>query len=222
MSRTSRNFEILVVEIGWWFSSGLEESFSVSRTKLFWKKRRNDRWNILTEKDGMDIKEILTQRRNIRLLGNNRMSNPRYTSVENEMHDGVHGRITGMLYTFRFVRLDSARGGFLIFIPLFADRLAGTTCTSARGQKWVGFAIIQFRPRITRARPTKEKARQMRMAKWKIPLRTVFRPYCFPFIAADVKKNHGNDTYIRHVAPAHVPPSSASGHFRDHRAARNE
>lgn len=137
-------------------------------------------------------------------------------------NDGVHGRITGMLYTFRFVRLDSARGGFLIFIPLFADRLAGTTCTSARGQKWVGFAIIQFRPRITRARPTKEKARQMRMAKWKIPLRTVFRPYCFPFIAADVKKNHGNDTYIRHVAPAHVPLSSASGHFRDHRAARNE
>lgn len=49
-------------------------------------------------------------------------------------------------------------------------------------------------------------------------------PVLFPFYrVADVKKNHGNDTYIRHVTPVlHVPPSSASGHFRDYRAARNE
>lgn len=108
MSRTSRNFEILVVEFGWWFSSGLEESFSVSRTKLFWKKRRNDRWNILTEKDGMDIKEILTQRRNIRLLGNNRMSNPRYTSVENEM---MACTAESRGWCTRFVSFDLIRQG---------------------------------------------------------------------------------------------------------------
>ena len=51
----------------------------------------------------------------------------------------MKGRIGDAVHSFRFVRLarDSARGAFLISIPLFADRLAGTTCISARGEKWL-------------------------------------------------------------------------------------
>lgn len=48
----------------------------------------------------------------------------------------MKGRIGDAVHSFRLPR-DSARGALLISIPLFADRLAGTTCTSARGEKWL-------------------------------------------------------------------------------------
>lgn len=60
-------------------------------------------------------------------------------------------------------------------------------------------------------------------SKWKIPLRTVFRPYCFPLswlTRRKITETTRTSAVDRHVTPLHVPSSCASGHFRDHRAAR--
>lgn len=60
----------------------------------------------------------------------------------------------------------------------------------------VGFGIIQFRPRITRCQLKRIEANEN--GEMKDPSENRISPVLFPFIAADVKKNHGNDTYIRH------------------------
>lgn len=61
----------------------------------------------------------------------------------------------------------------------------------------------------------------MRIAKWKIPLRTIFRRYCLPLSRRNVAWRKFTETtrtsaIERHATILHVHPCDASGHFCEH------